>query len=336
MKTEKNIRTNKNTRKVKNKLNKNIMIYDIIYYDDNYILDNSYIYISCGPIHDNRNIGDWFNTIVHHITFNLKNNFDIIICVNTDCLQLAKILVDMFDCIKKILISDNMNIINKYTSQNQLHYDAMINRFNNNFKWVNIKTNWHDIHYNFLYTLELLINDNYFDIFKNTIIKFQTIVKKIDNINYKNYKNYKNTLCIYPYRSDGHFISEDIIINFCKNLKFKKLIIHINKKFFKINFKELNIVFNSIIQKYNVKFVTFDFIQLFIFVNNYENILFINRSGLSEILYWSNARAQIYVYIPKDLIHFSYEKSCNNNIKILEKFQNLNITKGFKDVYELS
>lgn len=304
--------------------------YNIINYSDNYVLDNTHIYISCGPIHDNRNIGDWFNTIIHHISFNLKDNFNVIICVNNDCLELAIILFNMFKCIKKILIADNMYIINKFTIQNKLHYEAMINRFNLNFNWVNIKTNWHDIHYNFLYTLELLISDNNFDILKNTVIKFQTVIKNLDNINYI---NYKNTLCIYPYRSDGHFIPEYIINNLYKSNPGKQVVIHINKKSFERNLKFLNNIYKSLIERYNITFVTFSFKQLFCFVNNCTNILLINRSGLSEILYWSNPLAQVYVYIPKDLIHYSYQSSFNKNIKILQKFQNLNITKGFKDLY---
>ena len=113
----------------------------------------------------------------------------------------------------------------------------------------------------------------------------------------------------------------------------KQVVIHINKKSFERNLKFLNNIYKSLIERYNITFVTFSFKQLFCFVNNCTNILLINRSGLSEILYWSNPLAQVYVYIPKDLIHYSYQSSFNKNIKILQKFQNLNITKGFKDLY---
>jgi hypothetical protein len=306
--------------------------FDIIklHYNDNYVLDNTHIYITCGPIHDNRNLGDWFNTILHHISFNLKNNYNIIICVNNDCLELAIILFNTFECIKKILIADDLNIINKFTFQKNLHYEAMINIFNLDFNWTNIKTNWHDIHYNFLYTLGSLNNNNNFDIFKNTIVRFQNAIKKLDNIDCK---KYTNTLCIYPYRSDGYFIPEHIIQNLYTNYSDKKIIIHLNKKSFDTDFNFLHSTYKSLIEKYNIIFITFSFTQLFSFLNNSTNILLINRCGLSEILYWSNSIAKVYVHIPQDLLRFSYDSNNNNHLNILQKFEKLNITTSFKDLY---
>jgi hypothetical protein len=274
-------------------------------YDDNYIFDEKSIYISYGPVCYSGGIalGDFVSTVIYHTCFNLDDSRNIILVLDVKCLPLAKLFAYK---IKQVLLTKNSNVIEKNTHKLQLHTKAWMGDFSGY---------WHDIHFGWLKSIEKFCeNDNYKNKFIECFLHMQKCVplKQID----LPFSNVKNTAIIYPKRSDHHKIPDIILFTISKLLNDKNFNI-----VYKKDFDDSSKIDNNINLDLSID-------ELFYLSQNTENIIIMNRCGLSEILYRLNVKSKIIIYQPNDL--YPAYKYAGNMFNYLE---NTNITKKFYEIF---
>ena len=285
----------------------------IYYYSQDFIFDNNSIYISYGPIclPGGRNLGDFVSTVQYHLTFNLINeNRDIILVCDENTIALA----NLFNYrINKVLLTKNYDIITKNTHQLNLHEKA----WNNNYSSF-----WHDLHFDWLKII---------DTFNSNLINREKIVLSIQNMQ-KNISikplelQFTKNAIIYPNRSDNEKIPQNILQDLIK--VFTKngynIILQTDKEsIIKQRFNLTPLYID------NCKNITISIEELFYLSQNKENIIIMNRCGLTEILYRLNINAKMIVYQPPDLYPlFKY-----NNNEMFNYLELNNITKKFYEIF---
>jgi hypothetical protein len=275
------------------------------FFDDKYILDEKSVYITCGPVcySGGISLGDFVSTVIYHTCFNLDDSRRIILVLDVKCLPLAKLFAYK---IKHVLVTNSSHIIEKYTHQLKLHEKVWRGDFSGH---------WHDIHLGWHRSITKFSenNDNK-NKFMECFLNMQNCVplKQID----LPFSNVKKIAIIYPKRSDRNEIPNTILSTLSKLL---------NEKNFNIVFKrDCNMIGKmdgSIDSDLSID-------ELFYLSQNPENIIIINRCGLSEILYRLNVKSKIIVYQPNDIYHaFKYTGD------MFSYLENKNITKKFYEIF---
>lgn len=285
----------------------------IEYYSHNYIFDENSIYITNNPIclPGGRNLGDFVTTVNYHLTFNLINETKpIILVLDKHALALAKLFSYR---VNRVLLTDNYDIIAKNTDQLQLHRNTGF---------------WQDLHFPWLKLIDTFNSD---ELNKQKIVEsfkcMQNCMQNCMQIS-SNVTQFTKNAIIYPNRSDNEKIPQNILLDLVNILQKKgmHIILQTDKEAVKPHRFSLTPLYLDNVAVTNL---TIPLEELFYLSQNKENIIIMNRCGLSEILYRLNVKAKIIVYQPSDL----YPAYRYNNIEMLDYLEMHNITKKFDEIF---
>lgn len=336
----------------------------VIYYTEDYKLDDNYHYILYGFHHQKKgyNIGDWFNTMLYHLSINIDNRYNIkcIICIDESCLTLAKLFYMAFEKVHYVLVTKSMEEPSSLVTYNT-HYmgkhrnvkSLLLNEENISKKvdWCNVylntfvDNNFHDIHYP-VHTILKLCNERALQKQSQTRrIRLSIGLRKLQQAKdmliktfpSSDINNIDNTICVYPDRSD----TEQSILNYSilesyyeeTRKKGKDILIHFRRTLIG-NDKYINDRLNTefcIQNKDIIKVSHFSLDELLVFSNNKNNTLVFNRCGLCEIMYWLNVKCSVHCIFPPKFGFFFYDDR-NPDRDTYEKLESTNITTHLKEI----
>jgi|UniRef100_A0A6C0IJP2 hypothetical protein len=336
----------------------------VIYYTEDYKLDNNYHYITCGSNHQKYgfNLGDWFNTLLYHLSINIDNRYNIncIICIDESCLTLAKLFYMAFEKVHYVLVTKSQEKLSHLIQHNThvMHKNNILLGFlleeeniSKENDWCNayikifVDNNWHDIHYP-VHTILKLCNENTLQKQGRTRrIRLSIGLRKLQQakdlliktfISYDVY-NINDTMCIYPDRSDNNqsLLNYPVLNTYCEESrrKNKNILIHFKTSLID-NSEYINDRLNTeccIQNKDIIKVSHFSLDELLIFSNNKDNTLIMSRSGLCEIMYWLNVKCSIHCIFPPNFAFFFYDAR-NPDRDTYEKLESTNITTQLKEI----
>ena len=336
----------------------------VIYYTEDYKLDNNYHYITCGSNHQKYgfNLGDWFNTLLYHLSINIDNRYNIncIICIDESCLTLAKLFYMAFEKVHYVLVTKSEeklshlvqhNTFNMYKHKNVKLLLLNEEHISKQFDWCDLRlsqfidNNWHDIHYP-VHTILKLCNENTLQKQSRTRrIRLSIGLRKLQQakdmliktfISY-DVNNINDTMCVYPDRSNKNqcLLNYPVLNTYYEESrrKDKKILIHFRSSLIG-NDEYINDRLNTEYCNQNkdiIKVSHFSLDELLVFSNNKNNTLIMTRCGLCEIMYWLNVKCSIHCIFPPNFAFFFYDAR-NPDRDTYEKLESTNITTQLKEI----
>tara|TARA_Y100000996_G_scaffold43848_1_gene30349 strand:+ start:1150 stop:2145 length:996 start_codon:yes stop_codon:yes gene_type:complete len=318
----------------------------IIYYTEDYKLDDNYHYILFRWHHSDygTGLGDWFDTMLYHFSINIGDMCDIkwIICVDESCLTLAKLFYMAFEKVHYVLVTKSEEGLTP-----QLVSPSPVN---NRFKhlpinWHNQRNNWHELHYPVHTILELCNEDTLQEEGRSRRILLSIGLRKLQQakdmliktvISY-DVNNINDTMCVYPDRSN----KEQSLLNYSvlntyyeeSRRKNKKILIHFRTCLIG-NDEYINGRLNTeycIQNRDIIKVSHFSLDELLVFSNNKSNTLIMTRCGLCEIMYWLNVKCSLHCIFPPNFPWFFYDAR-NPDRATYEKLESTNVTTHLKEI----